>query len=69
MKELGRPEIRKISAAKSGSTSLKTTVPREAVSLLELKYGDELEWRKMFDDRGTLGSKGEILAIVRKKKK
>jgi len=41
MKELGKPEIRKVSGAKLGSKSLKTTIPHEVVSLLDLKRGDK----------------------------
>jgi hypothetical protein len=66
MKELGRIEKTTVSAARSKSNSMKTTVPQEVVSLLKLNYGDKIIWAKILDDEGLFGEKGDILAVVRK---
>lgn len=47
--------------AKTGTTSLRVTVPEGMVAFLDLKAGDKLEWKMEIID-------GERVAIVRKLK-
>jgi hypothetical protein len=52
----------KISVARPGSPSLRATVPEGIVAFLDLKEGEDLEWRmEIIDD--------ERVAIVKKRKK
>lgn len=48
--------------AKTGTTSLRVTVPEGMVAFLDLKAGDKLEWKMEIID-------GERVAIVRKLKR
>jgi hypothetical protein len=66
MKKLGETKSTTISAARSSSKSLKTTIPSEVVSLLKLSRGDKVAWSKIIDEEGFFGEKGAILAIVGK---
>jgi len=47
--------------AKTGTTSLRATVPEGIVAFLELKPGDKLEWKMEI-------ANGERVVIVRKMK-
>jgi len=47
--------------AKTGTASLRATVPEGIVAFLELKAGDKLEWKMDIED-------GERIVIVRKLK-
>jgi bifunctional DNA-binding transcriptional regulator/antitoxin component of YhaV-PrlF toxin-antitoxin module len=47
--------------AKTGTTSLRVTVPEGIVAFLELQAGDKLEWKMEI-------AKGERVTIVRKLK-
>jgi len=67
MKKLGSVETTKLSASRPRSKSMKTTVPREVVSLLELNVKDRIEWIKVIDIDGIYGEKGKIIAVVKKK--
>lgn len=48
-----------VGIAKTGSTSLRATVPEGIVAFLELKESDKLEWKMEIID-------GERVAVVRK---
>jgi hypothetical protein len=52
-----------VGMAKTGTTSLRATIPEGCVAFLDLKAGDKLEW-KMDIDNET----GERLLVVRKQK-
>jgi hypothetical protein len=47
--------------AKTGTTSLRATVPEGIVAFLELKSGDKLEWKMEITN-------GERVAVVRRLK-
>ena len=52
----------KTSVARPGSTSLRATVPEGIVAFLNLKEGDDLDWRmEIIDD--------ERVAVVKRRKK
>lgn len=51
----------KLSIARTGTTSLRATVPEGIVAFLDLKEGERLDWRMEIID-------GERVAIVKKKK-
>jgi len=51
-----------VGIAKTGSTSLRATIPEGCVAFLELKDGDKLEWKMDIDDND------ERILIVRKQK-
>jgi len=67
MKKIGSIEPTTLSASRPNSKSLRTTVPREVVSLLDLNVKDRIEWIKVIDKDGNYGEKGQIMAVVRKK--
>jgi hypothetical protein len=48
--------------AKTGTTSLRVTVPEGIVAFLDVKAGDKLDWRM------DIGKNGERIVIVRKLK-
>ena len=51
----------KVSKAKKGSVSLKTTIPQTLVEFLNLRQGDKLAWQMDFT------STSERIAVIRKK--
>ena len=65
--QLGSVETTTLSASRPQSKSIKTTVPREVVSLLKLNVKDRIEWMKFIDVDGIYGEKGTIVAVVKKK--
>jgi hypothetical protein len=52
----------KTSVARPGSTSLRATIPEGCVAFLDLKAGDNIEWRM------DINEKGERVLIAKKKK-
>jgi hypothetical protein len=52
----------KLTVARTGTTSLRATVPEGIVAFLELKEGEKLDWRMEIVD-------GERVVIVRKFKR
>ena len=52
-----------VGIAKTGSTSLRATIPEGCVAFLDLKDGDKLEWKMDIDDET-----GDRLLTVRKLK-
>jgi len=51
-----------VGIAKTGTTSLRATIPEGCVAFLDLKAGDKLEWRM------DINEKGERILIARKLK-
>jgi hypothetical protein len=49
-----------VGIAKTGSASLRATIPEGCVAFLDLKDGDKLEWRM------DINANGERLLIVKK---
>ncbi len=49
-----------VGIAKTGSTSLRATVPEGCVAFLDLKVGDKLEWKM------DINEQNERILIVRK---
>lgn len=41
-----------VGVAKTGTTSLRATIPEGIVAFLELKAGDKLDWKMEIDDNG-----------------
>ena len=54
-------EITKLTKATSKSDSLRTTVPKGIVKQLNLKEGDEIDWRLTIE-------KNEIVVMIKPKK-
>lgn len=52
-----------LGVAKTGTISLRVTVPEGIVAFLELKAGDKLDWRM------DIAENGERMVIVKKLKK
>lgn len=51
-----------VGIAKTGSTSLRATIPEGCVVFLELKEGDKLEWKMDIDEQN------ERILVVRRQK-
>lgn len=49
-----------VGIAKTGTTSLRATIPEGIVAFLELKAGDRLDWKM------DIGEESERIVIVRK---
>ncbi len=49
-----------VGIAKTGTTSLRVTIPEGCVAFLDLKAGDKLEWRM------DINEKGERVLVSRK---
>lgn len=52
-----------VGIAKTGTTSLRATIPEGIVAFLDLKAGEKLDWKMDIDDKS-----GERILIVRKSK-
>ncbi len=51
-----------VGIAKTGTTSLRSTIPEGCVAFLDLKAGDKIEWRM------DINEKGERILIAKKMK-